>query len=217
MLGHQTSTGPRASPLTDVRQSHPLLLKYLEPWIAPYTLFGWWSSPWEHWVVWPANVLLPMGLQSPSDPPVLLPAPPPGSLSSVWWLAPSIPICIGQLLAEPPKELLHQVPVSKCLLAMATVLGLVSADRMDPQMEQSLDGPFFSLCSTFCPWSRALLLCMIMINIDKVATFRRISKTRFWNELKIIHVNIIILLEWMLSEPGPVHDMCLVPSEARYR
>ena len=73
----------RASPPIAVRQGHPLLHMYLEPWLPPCTLLGWWSSPWEHWVIWPADVVLPMGLQTPSTPPVLLPAPPPGSLSSV--------------------------------------------------------------------------------------------------------------------------------------
>jgi hypothetical protein len=38
-------------------------------------------------------------------------------------LAASIHICIGQLLAELPKEQPHQVPVSKHLLATATVSG----------------------------------------------------------------------------------------------
>lgn len=82
-LGHQSSTGPRAFPPIDVRQGHPLLPTYLEPWILPCTLLGWWSNPWQHWVVWSAGLVLPMGLQSPSPPPVLLSAPLPGSLSSV--------------------------------------------------------------------------------------------------------------------------------------
>lgn len=44
--------------------------------------------------------------------------------------------------------------------------------------------------------NRALLLSMIMINIDKVV-LRWISKTRFWStETNIINVNIIILF-WM--------------------
>jgi hypothetical protein len=92
---HQTSTGPRASPPIAARHGYPLLHMYLEPWIPPGTLLGWWSSPWEHWVV---------------------------------------RLCIGQLLARPPKEQPHPVPVSKHLLT--TVLGLVSADRMDPQVGQ---------------------------------------------------------------------------------
>jgi hypothetical protein len=84
MLGHQISTRSRASSPIDVRQGH-LLYMYLEPWIPLCTLLGWWSRPWEHWMIQPADVVLPMGLQSPSTPLVLPPAPPPGSPSSVWW------------------------------------------------------------------------------------------------------------------------------------
>ena len=69
MLGHQASTEPRASPPIDAGQEHPLLYMYLEPWIPRCTLLGCWSSSWEHWVVWAADVVLPMGLQSPSTPP----------------------------------------------------------------------------------------------------------------------------------------------------
>ena len=44
MLGHQTSTGPRASPPIDVRQGHPLLHMYLELWIPLCTLLLFSSS-----------------------------------------------------------------------------------------------------------------------------------------------------------------------------
>jgi hypothetical protein len=47
------------------QQGYPLLHRYLVPWIPPCTLLGWWSSLWENWVVRPANVVLPMGLQPP--------------------------------------------------------------------------------------------------------------------------------------------------------
>jgi hypothetical protein len=47
------------------------------------------------------NVVLPMGLQSPSAPSVLSLTPPLGSLCSVRWLAASIHIYIGQELADP--------------------------------------------------------------------------------------------------------------------
>jgi hypothetical protein len=80
MLGHQTSTGPRTSHLIDVRQDHPLLHMYLEPWIHPCTLLGWWSSPWMHWVVQPADIVFPMWLQPPSTTPS---SPPPGSQLSL--------------------------------------------------------------------------------------------------------------------------------------
>jgi hypothetical protein len=32
------------------------------PWLPPCTLLGRWSSPWELWVVWPSDVVLPMEL-----------------------------------------------------------------------------------------------------------------------------------------------------------
>ena len=65
-LGYQASTGPRTAPSIDVRQNHPLLLMYLEPCIPPCILFGWWFSLWELWVVQLVDLVLPMGLQSPS-------------------------------------------------------------------------------------------------------------------------------------------------------
>jgi hypothetical protein len=145
-LGHQTSTRPRASSPIDVKQGHPLIHMYLEPWISPCTLLDWWSSSWEHWVIWPAKIVLPVGFQPPSAPPVLSQSPPPGSPSSVWWLGPSIYICIGQLLAEASKEHQYQVPVSNCFLATETV----SADRMDSQMVlPSVSAPFFCPCVSF--------------------------------------------------------------------
>jgi hypothetical protein len=35
--------------LVAVRQGHPLFHMYLEPWIHPGTLRGWWSRLWENW------------------------------------------------------------------------------------------------------------------------------------------------------------------------
>ena len=81
LLGHQTSTGPRASPPIAVRQGHPLLHMYLE--ILPGTLLCWWSSLFKNWVVRKAYFVLLMELQSPSAPSVLPPRPPQGTLSSV--------------------------------------------------------------------------------------------------------------------------------------
>ena len=54
----------------------------------------------------------------------------------------------GQLLATPPKEPPLQAPVCKSLLTTETVSGLVSEDRMYPQVGKS-----FSLCSISCPCS----------------------------------------------------------------
>lgn len=81
VLQHPPTLGCQASPLIAVKLGHPLLPIYLEPWIPLGILLAWWSSLWEKWVVRSAYVVLPMGLQFFSTPLVLLPAPPPGSLS----------------------------------------------------------------------------------------------------------------------------------------
>jgi hypothetical protein len=73
-------------------------------------------------------------------------------VSQLRWLAVSIHICTGQVLAGLPREEPHQVPASKFLLATAIVLGfggLLSPDRIDPQVRLSLVGPSFSPCSIF--------------------------------------------------------------------
>jgi hypothetical protein len=44
-LRHGTLLGARTAPPTDVQQGHPLLHMQPEPWVPPYVLFGWWSSP----------------------------------------------------------------------------------------------------------------------------------------------------------------------------
>jgi hypothetical protein len=126
-LGHQTFTGPRASPATDVRQGHLLLHMYPEPWIPPCILTPWLASDL---VPRSTGCCSSYGVAIPSAPLILPLAPPPRFMSSLWRLAPSIPICIGQLLADPPpsrpprnQEQPHQVPVSKHLLAAAIVPG----------------------------------------------------------------------------------------------
>ena len=87
-------------PSFDPRQGHPLLHMHLGLWV----LFGWWFSSWELRLV---NIALPMGLQTPSAPPVLAQTSPLGSQCSVWWLAANISICIGQAMAEPLRRQLY--------------------------------------------------------------------------------------------------------------
>jgi hypothetical protein len=67
--------------------------------MPPCIHFGWWLSLWELWVVQLLDIVLPMGLQSPFAPSVLL-TPPLGSLGSVRWLVVSICIHIGQVLVS---------------------------------------------------------------------------------------------------------------------
>jgi hypothetical protein len=125
-LGHRAFTRPRASPLIDVPEGHPLLHMQLELWAPPCVLFGWWFSPWElsgYWLV--HNVVPTMGLQTPSAPWVLSLAPPLGTPCSVLWMAVSIHFCICQALAEIPRRQLYQVPVSKHLLGSTIVSGVL--------------------------------------------------------------------------------------------
>jgi hypothetical protein len=83
-LGHRTFTRPRASPLIDVPQVHPLLHMRLEPWVPLCVLFCWWFSPWELWVYWLFDIVVPpMGMQTPSALWVLSLAPSLGTLCSV--------------------------------------------------------------------------------------------------------------------------------------
>ena len=49
-LGYGAFTGPRASSSIDACQFHPLLHIWLEPWISPCVLLGWWFRPWELWL-----------------------------------------------------------------------------------------------------------------------------------------------------------------------
>ena len=69
------------------------------------------------------NIVLPMVLQSPSAPPVLLLVLPLGSSGSLPYLTVSTCIYIGQVLVEFLREQLYQAPVSKHFLASAIVSG----------------------------------------------------------------------------------------------
>jgi hypothetical protein len=65
-----------------------LLHMWLESWVPPSVLFGWWFSPWEIWGYWLVHIVVPpMELQTPSATWVLSLAPPLGTLCSVQWLA----------------------------------------------------------------------------------------------------------------------------------
>jgi hypothetical protein len=69
ILEHRTFTGPRTSPPTDDKLSHPQLHIQLEPHVPPYVFFDWWFSSKELWSYWLVHsVVPPMGLQTPSVP-----------------------------------------------------------------------------------------------------------------------------------------------------
>ena len=127
---------------------------YLEPWVPPFVLFGWWFSSWELWVVWLVDiVVLPMGLQTSSAPWVLSLTPSLCILCSVQWLAMSIFLCNCQALAEPLRRQLYQAPVSKHLLA-STVTSRIGGCILDGSPGGALSGwPFLrSLLHTLSPY-----------------------------------------------------------------
>jgi hypothetical protein len=69
MVGYQAFTGPRVSLTLDASDT------YAAGAMGPsmYILYSWWFSPWELWGVWLVDIIaFPMGLQTPSDPSVLL-------------------------------------------------------------------------------------------------------------------------------------------------
>jgi hypothetical protein len=97
-LGHPIFSGPRASPLTDVQQGHPLPHTWTVPWVPPCVLFGWLSSAWELQGSWPIDTVAPsMWLQTPSAPSIPSPTLPSCTPHSVQWLAASICLCICQV------------------------------------------------------------------------------------------------------------------------
>jgi hypothetical protein len=95
-LGRGAFLGPRASSPIDAGPGHPLLHIWLEPWVPPCVLFGWWFRPWKTRLV--DIVVLPMGLQTSSAPSVLSLTPPLGALWSVQWLAVSICLCTSNYI-----------------------------------------------------------------------------------------------------------------------
>jgi hypothetical protein len=124
MLGHQTSTGARASPAIVARWGYSLLHMQLASWIPPCILFGWGFSPWELWVVLIVDIVLPMGLQSPSAPPVFPLALLLGSLGSVWWV--SVSICIHRSLVWLCPERFCQHP-THVLRVIVDISGFILA------------------------------------------------------------------------------------------
>jgi hypothetical protein len=132
--------------------------------IPPCILLGWWSSPWKQWVVRPADVILPMGLQSTSAAPVPLAAPPWGSWSQYdGWLQASTSTLVS-CCPDLPRSSHTRFLSASASWQQQQCWGLVSADRLDPQVGQSLDGPPFSFCICFflLSWhnrNQVILLC----------------------------------------------------------
>ena len=140
MLGHQTSTGPKASPPTDVRHG-PLPVHSLVPDLVPE------SSGWASWHCSSYRVAILLCSSSPSaSSPIGVP-----ELSLM--VGPRQPQTHWSVAGRPFQGI--SIPGS-CLQAHlgnsnSVCQGLVPADRMDPQVGWSWDGPSFSLYTYLCP------------------------------------------------------------------
>jgi hypothetical protein len=91
----------------------------------------------------PTSIVLPMGLQSPSAPPVHW-------AQSHGWLWASTSVFVRYWQNLPGNSHTRFLSISASW-QQQQCLGLASADQMDPQVGPSRDGPSFSLCSTFVP------------------------------------------------------------------
>jgi hypothetical protein len=115
---------------------------YQESWIPPCALLGWWYCLWENWVVRTAYVVLPTSCYALLFHPQL----PYG--------VPELSLTVGS--KHPHLHWSVACPASQggsCrqksgLLTTAAVYGLVSTDRMDPQMGLPSVSALF-----FCPFS----------------------------------------------------------------
>ena len=105
--------GLRTTPLTDAWQGHPLQLMYLELSI----LLCWWVSPWEPLGDQLVDVILTVGLQSPSTPLVLSLTSLLRTLCLVQWMVVSIHLCICKALAGSLRRQPYQAPFSMHFLA----------------------------------------------------------------------------------------------------
>jgi len=145
-LGRTAFTGPRAFPPIDDLLGHPLLHMQLEPWIPPCVFFDWWFSPRKLWGYLLVHIIVPhIGMQTPSAPWVHWG---PCVLSNGWlWASTSVFVRHWQSLSQD--SYISLLPTSSCWHPQCCLV-LVVVYGMNPQVGQSLDGHFFSLCSELC-------------------------------------------------------------------
>ena len=163
-LRHQTPSGPRAAPPTDVQQGHPLPHVRREPWVAPCELFGWWSNPRDLWGVWPVGTIAPsMGLQTLLTPSVPYPIPPSGTLCSVnGWLQASASVFVS-LWQSPSGDSYIRLLSASTSRHLQYHLGLVTVYGMDPQVGQSrsfIQSLLHTLLSYFSPSKKHPYFCL---------------------------------------------------------
>ena len=101
-----------------------------------------------YWIV--HIVVPPIGLQTPLAPWELSLTPPLGALCSIQYLTVSIHFCVCQAPAYLTRDSYIRVLLAKSCWCMQWCQHLEADYGMDPQVWQSLDGPFFHLSSKHC-------------------------------------------------------------------
>ena len=151
LRAHQTSSGPRVSPPTDVREGLLRFLCVCSHGPPPRALPGWWSCPSlgalgglvsKHCCF--CGVAVPLCSSSPSASSFILVS----CLSLM--VGCDHPSYTGQVPAEPPWKQPHRVPVTNSNFQQQQCLALMSVNRMDPRVGRSPDGPSFSPCFIVC-------------------------------------------------------------------
>jgi hypothetical protein len=82
---------------------------------TPCIFYGWLLSPWKLWGIWSIDIIVSMGLQTPSSPSFLALTPPLGSPHSVWYLVACIRICNGQAISGFCQQVLLGISNRVCV------------------------------------------------------------------------------------------------------
>jgi hypothetical protein len=108
--GASNTLRPKSLSFQNVQQGHPLPHMWPMPWVPPFVVFDWWSSPWKLQETWPVKTVAPpWGCKPPQLLQTLLQllyrGPP--------TLSPMVGICICQALVEPLRIQPYQASSSK--------------------------------------------------------------------------------------------------------
>ena len=163
-LGQKALSSPRTCPPNDVQQGHPLPLMRPVIWVPPCVFFGCLSSSLE---LWPTDTVAhSMGLKNPSAPSVSSPTPP------LW--TPTLSPMVG----------CKHLPLHLSGSARASQETAISGFHSG---EASLDGLFFSLCSTLCLHISSCNLFMLL---------RSTEASTFWSSY---FLGFIWSMNWILG------------------
>jgi hypothetical protein len=115
----------------------------LEPQVPPYVFFDWWYSSKKFWGYWLVHIDVPsMGLKSPSAPWVCLWLPNWGTCALSEY-----PLLYFPATGRASQDTAISGSFQQVLVGICLVSGSGGCLWGGSQVEQSLDGPSFRLCS----------------------------------------------------------------------